>query len=81
MTREEARQIALKQIEQELKIHGEDDVVTRAPAVGKCSWTYKEYKEAILEDKCLENSNTNPIDLVLRYDEYAKEHGLKGYSV
>lgn len=72
MTREEAKQIALKEIEEGIRQEGEDAVFMMSPKTGKCSWTYKEAKESILEDKCLEDSNCNLVDLVLNYDKYLK---------
>jgi len=76
ITREEARQMALFDIEKEISKRGEDAVIVRCPMPGKNSWTAKEYKEAILEDKCLENTKSNPIDdyfaLEKRYNERGK---------
>lgn len=77
MTRKEAQQIALKEIEEGIRQDGEDAVFMMSPKTGKCSWTYKEAKEAVLEDKCLEDSGgTNLIDMVLEYEKYVKEHNI-----
>lgn len=73
MNREEAKQIALKEIEEGIRQEGEDAVFMMSPKTGKCSWTYKEARESILEDKCLEGSNDNLIDMVLKYEKYMEE--------
>lgn len=39
MTREEAKQIALKMCQDGIEKYGEDAVYLRAPCIGKCSWT------------------------------------------
>lgn len=49
---------------------GEDAIYVQAPCYGKCSWTYKEALESILNDTVLENTNENIIDSVLEYYEY-----------
>jgi hypothetical protein len=73
MTREDAKQIALKEIENGIAKYGEDAIFMMSPKVGKDSWTWKEAKDSILKDKPLEDSgNCNLIDLVLKYDEYKK---------
>lgn len=75
MTREEAKEIALKEIESGIMKEGEDANFLMSPKTGKCVWTYKEAKESVLEDKCLEDSNINLIDTVLKYAEYKKKIG------
>lgn len=77
MTRDEAKEIALKAIEKEIELHGEDYIYMLAPQKGKNSWTLREAKESILEDKELENSNTNLIDGILNLDKYMKEQAKK----
>ena len=77
MTREEAKEIALWLVNESIKQHGEDGIYVMCPKPGKNSWTYKEAKEAILEDKPLEDSNNNIIDMIIEYDEYAKKHNIK----
>ena len=73
MTREEAKQIALKEVEKGIKENGEDAIFMMSPKIGKDCWTWKEAKEAILEDKALEDSGGyNLIDSVLKYDVYLK---------
>ncbi|MBP5712857.1 MAG: hypothetical protein J6W77_07740 [Prevotella sp.] len=81
MTREEAKKITLKWLEQSRLKHNHtmDDICLRSPCVGKCTWTYAEYKEAIENDKplCgLEETKKTPIDLTLRYVEFCKKHGM-----
>ena len=51
MTRDEAKQIALDAINKEIELHGEDYIYMLAPQKGKNSWTLREAKESILEDK------------------------------
>ena len=77
MTRDEAKEIALKAIEKEIELHGEDYIYMLAPQKGKNSWTLREAKESIIEDKELENSNTNLIDGILNLDKYMKEQAKK----
>lgn len=78
MTREQAKQYALEQINKEIEQHGEDGIAMRSPCVGKCVWTWREFKMAVLNDECLENANDNPIDMVLSLHKYLIEHGQKG---
>lgn len=71
MTREEAKQLALKEVEEGIRKNGENAIFMMSPKIGKDSWTWKEAKESILEDKALEDSgNYNLIDSILKYDEY-----------
>ena len=77
MTRDEAKQIALKSIEEEIEKNGENHIFIAAPQLGKNSWTLKECKEAILNDKPLENTDNNLIDGIINLDKYLREHNLK----
>ena len=77
MTRDEAKQIALDAINKEIELHGEDYIYMLAPQKGKNSWTLREAKESILEDKELENSGSNLIDGILNLDKYMKEQTKK----
>ena len=71
MTREEAKKIALEMIDAEIAIYGEEGIYMRSPKIGKNSWTNKEVRESILEDKPLEDScGHNIIDSVLAYYRY-----------
>lgn len=73
MTREEARQFGLKSIEG----HSDDEVFCCAPKTGKNAWTYGELREALIEDKCMEDS-TNPIDDIIKLDNYLREKQKNG---
>lgn len=74
MTREEAKKIALEMIDAEITKHGEEGIFMRSPKIGKNSWTNKEARESILEDKPLEDScEYNLIDSVLAYYKYIGE--------
>ena len=77
MTREEAKEIALRLVNESIKQHGEDGIYMMCPKPGKNSWTYKEVKDAILEDKPLEDSNNNIIDMVIEYYGYSRKHNIK----
>ena len=81
MTREQAKKILLKSVEKEIKKHGEDAIAVMSPMPGKNSWTWKEYKEAILNDTILEGTeHMNPIDSLLRHEDYRLEHGLRSMA-
>lgn len=74
MTREEAKKIALEMIDAEIVKHGEEGIFMCSPKTGKSSWTNKEARESILEDKPLEDScGHNIIDTVLAYSRYRGE--------
>ena len=78
MTREQAKQILLKDVEKNIKKFGEDTVAVMSPMPGKNSWTWKEYKEAVINDTDLEGcKDSNPIDMLLDYEEYRLERGLE----
>jgi hypothetical protein len=78
MTREQAKQILLKSIEKEIKKYGEDTVAVMSPMPGKNFWTYKEYKDAVINDTDLDGcEDSNPIDSLIRYDEYRLERGME----
>lgn len=78
MTREEARQYAIEQVNKEIEQHDENGIAMRAPCVGKCVWTWGEFKTAILNDECLENTDYNPIDAILGLDKHLIVHRQKG---
>ena len=74
MTRKEAKKIALEMIDAEITKHGEEGIFMQSPKIGKNSWTNKEARESILEDKPLEDScGYNLIDSVLAYYRYIGE--------
>lgn len=66
MTREEAKQLALSEVQKNIEKYGKDTVFSRAPKVGKNSWTWGEVRDAILADKYLEETHYNPIDIILK---------------
>lgn len=77
ITREQAKEFALKSAKDLMKKEGKtlDDVCLLSPKKGKNNWTYREYIEAIEQDKCLEDSDNNPIDMTLNYEKYLNENG------
>ena len=78
MTRIEAQQYLLKEVEKEILEHGEDGIALMCPQPRKNFWTWKEYKEAVINDTDLENcKDSNPIDAVLNLDKWKKEHNNK----
>lgn len=83
MTREEAKSLTLKWFEDDMRKNNRsmDDIFVMSPRRGKCSWTYAEYKDAVVNDKplCgLEGETTKtPIDDTLDFVKYCKEHELK----
>ena len=70
MTREEAKRLALSEVQKNIEKYGEEAVFNRAPKVGKNSWTWGELRDAILADKYLEETHDNPIDMLLKYEEW-----------
>ena len=77
ITRQQAQQWLLKEIDREIKERGEDYIYMCSPMPCKNSWTLAEYKKAVNNDECLENAH-NPIDDVMQYEKYMQERGLKG---
>ena len=75
LTREEAKEYYLKMLNKEIEEHGEDFIFVRATKIGKNTWTVGEFKKAIENNINPEEYSTNPIDDLLRYDEYLREHG------
>lgn len=74
MTRERAKQLALYFINKEIKEKGIDSIYCMAPQPGKNTWTCRECKEAIEQDKCMLGA-TNPIDDTLKLEKYLNERG------
>lgn len=72
IAREEAKLILIDSVLEGMKREGKtlSDVCLISPKKGKDAWTYGEYIKAIKEDKCLEDSDENPIDSYLHYVEY-----------
>ena len=77
MNREQAREIALKSIQEEIQKHGEDAIYMASPMPGKNSWTNKEALDAIINDVPLEGLDVNLIDGVLELDKWKKERERK----
>jgi hypothetical protein len=75
LTREEAKEYYLKLLNKEIEEHGEDFIFVSATKIGKNTWTVGEFKKAIENNINPEEYSTNPIDDLLRYDEYLREHG------
>jgi len=74
MTRKEAQGILLNSLENDGK--GWDDIVFSAVKKGKNSWTKREVYDAVVEDRSVEGDNYNPIDSLLRFEEW-KKNGRK----
>lgn len=51
-----------------------DDVAVLSPKKGKDSWTYREVYMSIQQDKCLEDSDNNMIDSMIRYYKWKEEN-------
>ena len=78
MTREEVKKQLLNEIDKSAEKHGGlDEIFCKAPQVGKNTWTWREYREAVEQDKPMENLNENPIDVYITYLNYVKKsnHG------
>lgn len=76
ITRKEAQDFLLKQIDREISEHGEDFIFVSAPQPGKNTWTLAEYKKAIEDDEPLENGgNETPIDDMINYVKWLEEQG------
>lgn len=78
MTREEAKKLAIETIEKGIAEYGLDSPFMSCPRSGKNTWTFKEAKESIEQDKCLEGLDHNLIDDLMRLDEYLIEQFGKG---
>lgn len=82
VTRNYAKKRALAMANEMIRKEGGNSVAFASPRRGKCSWTWNEYKEAVVNDSCLldekgrEVKGTNPIDDVYKYLVYAEERKL-----
>ena len=74
MTRAEAQRVLLKSLDNDGKEW--DDIVFSAVKKGKNSWTKREVYDAILNDRSVEGDDYNPIDSLLRFEEW-KKNGRK----
>lgn len=74
MTREEAKKILLKSLDND----GKDwnDIVFSAIKKGKSSWTKREVYNAVFYDESVKGMDYNPIDSLLRFEEW-KKNGRK----
>lgn len=77
MTREEAKVQALKLIDDYILKYGEDEISMMCPQPGKNSWTWKEEREAVLNDVPCENRGDNLIDSILLSENWKKEYENK----
>lgn len=75
-TRKEIQHELLKSILKEMRENNKqwDDVAVISPKKGKDSWTYREVYMSIQEDKCLEDSDNNMIDSMIRYYKWKEEN-------
>ena len=74
MTRAEAQRVLLKSLDNDGKEW--DDIVFSAVKKGKNSWTKREVYNAVLYDESVEGMDYNPIDSLLRFEEW-KKNGRK----
>ena len=70
MNRQEAKEIALREIDKDIEKNGEDAIFCAAPQPGKNSWTLKEARESVLNDTTLDGTDMNIIDSVIELEEY-----------
>lgn len=57
-----------------------DDVAVISPKKGKNSWTYREVYDSVENDKCLEDTDMNQIDSMIRYYEWKEKQKKLGIS-
>ena len=50
------------------------DIAVLSPKKGKNSWTYREVYMSIQQDKCLEDSDNNMIDSMIRYYKWKEKN-------
>jgi hypothetical protein len=76
ITRKEAQEYLLKQIDREIAERGEDYIFVAAPQPGKNTWTLAEYRKAVENDDYLENGGkVKPVDDMLKYVKWLDDHG------
>jgi hypothetical protein len=75
-TREQIQKELLESIREDVFKNNKDwnDVAVVSPKKGKNSWTYREVYMSIQEDKCLEDSDNNMIDSMIRYYEWKERY-------
>lgn len=81
VTRQEAKRKALECVNEIIRQKGGRSIAVQMTRKGKCTWTWNEYKKAIIDDSNLldgdkEVIGTNPIDDFYRYLVYKEEHRL-----
>ena len=79
MTREEARKIALDNLQEELEKNGPEAIFCASPQPGKNSWTIGEAIESVEKDLPLENGSSI-IDDVLLFHEYQLSTSNNNYN-
>lgn len=75
--RKEIQKKVIKLIEERIEKDGEDGVFTHSAQPGKNTWSNKEVLKSVIEDRPLENTNDNIIDMFINYQNYKKEMKLK----
>ena len=77
-SRKEIQKELLAMIDAEISERGEDAIALMLPNRGKDHWTYKEVREAIVNDNYLDGlDNSNPIDGAIRYYKWKEEQKNK----
>ena len=76
MNRDEARKIALHYYKERLDRDGNQPLMF-APQIGKNEWSTIEFLNSIINDTPLENFPKNPIDSVLKMNDYMGPDAFK----
>lgn len=75
MTREQAKQIVLIELNEMLKKHDIDEIYQMCPKPGKNSWAFREELQAVILDEPLLSLDHNFIDDVLFREKYLQQRG------
>lgn len=75
MTREQAKQIALIELNEMIKKHDIDEIYQMCPKPGKNSWTIREELQAVILDEPLLSLDHNFIDDVLLREKHLQQQG------
>lgn len=75
MTREQAKQIALIELNEMIKKHDIDEIYQICPKPGKNSWTFREELQAVILDEPLLSLDHNFIDDVLLREKHLQQRG------
>lgn len=70
ITREEARELAIKECKKQIAKYGPDGISVMCPMPGKNKWTWQEELDAVINDTPLENRDTNMIDDFIALDKH-----------